>query len=30
MQNIAVLLGRPEVLGTIYIILGITLFFHHH
>ena len=29
METIAVLLARPEFLGTIYIILGITLFFHH-
>jgi hypothetical protein len=30
MQTIVALLGRPELLGTIYIVLGITLFFHGH
>jgi hypothetical protein len=29
MEFIAQVMARPEVLGTIYIVLGITLFFHH-
>jgi hypothetical protein len=30
MEIIAEMLGRPELLGAIYIALGITLFFHTH
>jgi len=29
-ETIAVILARPEFLGVIYIILGVTLIFHQH
>jgi hypothetical protein len=30
LQAIVSLLGRPELLGTIYIVLGFALIFQHH